>query len=125
MDRELIDHHDGHGLTESIKILADEPGPGGASHRYLIQVEAPDGQKFAVGEIQFQKGPRNVEGSTPGVVESALLAIVVDRMRSFNSGELRNRQNALVQTKCEEAIHWLRDRADERARRGVLGTMNK
>ena len=59
------------------------------------------------------------------VVESVLLAIVIDRMRAFNEGEYRCRENALVLTKCEEALHWLKSRADDRARRKVLGTYEK
>lgn len=118
--REIVTHHDGHGLNESIKIEADEPGPGGASHLYILSINDSE-----VGRVQFQKGPRDVEGSTPGAVENAVLAIVRDRMESFNAGEYRCRENALVATKVEEAMHWLKARADERAQRQVLGTYAK
>ena len=120
MSRELNAHHDGHALTASIELIADEPGPGGASHRYDATI---GGEPVAM--IQFQKGPRNVEGSAAGVVESVLRAIVADRMRAFNEGDYRCRENALVLTKVEEAMHWLKHRADERAKRGVLGTYSK
>lgn len=120
MPREITNHYDGHGLAESLRIMADEPGPGGASHLYIVL--AGDAE---VGRIQYQKGPRNVEGSTPGVIETVLLAIVIDRMNSFNAGEYRCRENSLVATKCEEAMHWLKHRADDRARRKVLGTYAK
>jgi hypothetical protein len=126
MPREVFGHHDGHGLTESIHIQADAPGPGGASHEYTIWVQTShEDPQPIVARIQFQKGPRNIEGSVPGIVESALLAIVIDRMNAFNAGEYRCRENSLVATKCEEAIHWLKHRADERARRQVLGTYEK
>lgn len=123
--RQITDHHDGHGLTESLIIEADGPGPGGASHHYRVHIQVDGAKLFDVAEVQFQKGPRLETGSTPGVVESVLLAIVIDRMRSFNAGDYRCRENALVMTKCEEALHWLKARADERARRGVLGTYQK
>lgn len=114
--RLITDHHDGHGLAESIRIEADALGPGGASHRYTVTAD-----DHHVAGIQYQRGPRNEPGSTPGVLDSVLLAIVADRMRCFNEGPYRARENALVLTKTEEALHWLKHRADERARRGVLG----
>lgn len=129
--REILDHHDGHGLTESLRIVADDPGPGGASHHYTVTVpvgtaDDPDiADGLIVANIQFQRGPRNVADSTPGIVESVLLAIVADRMRCFNEGEYRCRENALVLTHVEEAMHWLKARADAWARRGVLGTYQK
>lgn len=116
--RTITDHHDGHGLAESITIEAtDELGPGGASHVYRLTL--PGGP--LVGFVQFQRGPRDAPESTSGIIDSALLAIVVDRMRSFQAGPYPSREGALVRTKCEEALHWLRHRADERAARGVLG----
>jgi hypothetical protein len=115
--RLITGHHDGHGLAESLVIEADEPGAGGASHRYVVTAE--DGTIVAT--IQYQAGPRHETGSTPGVIDSVLLAIVADRMEKFNEGPYRCRENSLVLTKVEEALHWLKHRADERARRGVLG----
>lgn len=124
--REITDHHDGHGLTESLHIEADEPGPGGASHVYGVHVDLGEYCRvYDVARIQFQKGPRNEPGSVPGIVESVLLAIVADRMRCFQKGEYACRENALVLTKVEEALHWLRHRVDDRAKRKVLGTYQK
>lgn len=136
LTREILDHHDSHGLTESLRICSDGTGPRGASHYYLVTAPLPpavpgssasaqQAGRIVVASVQFQKGPRNEPGSTPGVVEAVLLAILIDRMRGFNAGEYRCRENALVQTKCEEALHWLRHRTDDRARRKVLGTYSK
>ena len=121
----ITDHHDGHGLAESITLTCEPrngPDVGGASHRYMASI---DGTAAAVLDVQFQKGPRSEPGSTPGVIESVLLAIVADRMRSFQAGPYSCRENALVLTKVEEALHWLKHRADGRAKRGVLGTTKK
>ena len=118
--RRLLGHFDGHGLADSIEVIADESGPGGASHEYRAYIGGKE-----VAHIQFQKGPRNESGSTPGVLDGVLLAIVIDRMRSFDAGEYRCRENSLVRTKAEEALHWLKHRADERARRDVLGSYQK
>ena len=114
--RTITDHFDGHGLADSIEVIADELGPSGASHDYHAYIGGAE-----VARIQFQKGPRNESGSTAGVLDGVLLAIVIDRMRCFDAGEYRCRENSLVRTKAEEALHWLKHRADERARRGVLG----
>ena len=114
--RTITDHFDGHGLVDSIEVVADEAGPGGASHTYRAYIGGAE-----VAHIQFQRGPRNEPASTPGVLDGVLLAIVIDRMRCFDAGEYRCRENSLVRTKAEEALHWLKHRADERARRGVLG----
>jgi hypothetical protein len=120
MTRKVELHHDGHGLNESIGIYADEPDKSGASHLYELRI----GDKL-VASIQFQKGPRGEALSTPGVTEGAIMAVIVDRMQGFNGGPYRCRENSLVATKVEEAMHWTRARADERASRGVLGKNEK
>lgn len=123
----ITDHHDGHGLNERLAILPDEPDTSGASHSYtVVHSHATEEARIAaaspvVATIQFQKGPRDEEGSTPGVTEAALIAILIDRVRGFQAGPYACRENALTLTKLEEALHWSRHRADERARRGVLG----
>lgn len=124
MTREITTHHDGHGLAESIHIEADEPGPGGASHHYMVKVESM-GAELGVADIQFQKGPREVLGSNPGIIDNVLLAIVRDRLEAFNAGEYRCRENACAITHIQEAMMWMRERANERAKRGVLGTYKK
>jgi len=120
----ITTHHDGHGLNESIEIKANKPGPGGASHYYEFWIR--EGENTArVGTLQFQEGPRNVEGSTPGLTSAAVVAALVDHLSGFQKGEYANRETALAITKLEEALHWIRHRADERASRNVLGTYAK
>lgn len=53
---------------------------------------------------------------------AVVAAIVIDRLRSFQSGPFSCRENALALTKCEEAMQWLHSRTLERMRRGVEGT---
>lgn len=117
---EITTHHDGFGLNEALRIEADEPGPGGASHHYAVTINGRD-----VAAIQFQKGPRDIEGSEPGITTNVLLAIVRDHLEAFQAGEFRCRENALVITHIEEAMHWVEARAKNRKQRGVLGTLNK
>jgi hypothetical protein len=117
----IYDHHDGHGLNESLNIEASNSHePSGAYHDYTGTFDG-DPLKMVV-SVYFQKGPRNEPGSRAGCLEAALLAIVAHRMRCFQEGEYKCRENALVLTKIEEALHWLKHRADDRKNRGVLGT---
>jgi hypothetical protein len=114
----ITDHHDGFGLAESIVIEKDEPGPGGASHRYRFVIDGTE-----VASVQFQRGPRHEEGSTPGVIEGDDGAMMLDRLRAFQAGPYACRENALALTKLEEALMWMQQRARARAKRGVLGTV--
>lgn len=99
----------------SISVL-DEPVSGGANHKYLIS-----GGKYANCAIEFQNGPIK-ESGVNGVTQEALLAIVSDRLQSFQKGPFACRENALALTKIEEAIHWLNHRTNARLSRGVEGT---
>lgn len=123
--REIDTHHDGHGLNESIRIETDLPDASGAAHRYTLSMDSTNIEnatgREVIGVIQFQQGPRNVEGSTPGATEAALLAVLIDRLRGFQAGPYACRENAIQLTHLEECLHWTKARADERARRGVLG----
>lgn len=118
-------HHDG--LNDLLLIEADERDPeaGSTSHRYFGHIDLSDAEHEDVRtviEVQFQRGPRSEPDSTPGALDAALVAILLDRYEGFQSGPYRCRENALVITKLEEALHWMQHRTNERARRGVLGT---
>lgn len=122
-------------LNEVYRV--DEPGAGGACHTYMIQrkeiaVGEPNGQgvpitehTIPIAEIHFQHGARDAEGSTTGILDSDLLEIVRDRLKAFNQGEYATRENACAITHIEEALMWMNKRAEDRAERGVLGTMQK
>jgi hypothetical protein len=103
--------------------VIDEPGAGGANHEYRIEA-TDDGSgkphKIADHHISFQNGPINEHGVN-GVTQEVLLAIVADRLRSFQAGPFSCRENALALTKVEEAMHWLHKRTLDRMRRGVEG----
>lgn len=97
--------------------VMDEPGPGGANHHYAVDV---DGSENGL-DIHFQNGPIN-ENGVNGITQEVLLAIVADRLRSFQAGPFACRENALALTKIEEAQHWLAHRTRTRMQRGVEGT---
>lgn len=96
--------------------VADEPGAGGANHEYRMAL--PSGVIFP---LYFQNGPIN-EAGVNGITHEALLAILADRMRSFQAGPYSCRENAIALTKIEEAQHWLHARTKGRMSRGVEGT---
>ena len=101
--------------TLEIKVI-DEPGSGGANHAYEVS-----GFSTQTGlRLNFQNGPIGEVGVN-GVTQEVLLAIVIDRLRSFQAGPFSSRENALALTKCEEALHWLQQRTIDRMRRGVEG----
>lgn len=114
--------------------VGDDVGAGGAHHNYLI-VKADtvkvEGDAIVlqpeniVDEISFQHGARKDEGSITGVLDSDLLEIVRDRLFDFQKGEFATRENAIALTHIEEALLWLNKRTEDRAERGVLGTMKK
>jgi len=122
--RELTDHKfPGKTIDQFVTVRAEDvPDASGASHRYGISVHnvVPQGESNAVYGLRFQQGPLNEVGAN-GITNEALLAIVLDRMRGFQNGPFNNRENAIVITKLEEAMHWLHHRTRDRLARGVEG----
>jgi len=109
------------GLNEALTIeVLDEPGAGGACHRYVISTVAD----FVHCDIRFQNGPI-AEAGINGISNEALLAIVEDRLISFQAGDYACRENAIALTKIQEAMMWLQKRTRDRIARGVEGTSQK
>jgi hypothetical protein len=121
--------HKLNGLNDALEITAnDEPGQGGASHSYTIfvdetRVKLPPGVTVHQG-VQFQNGPI-LEAGVNGISQEALLAVVIDRLQSFQAGPYACRENAIALTSCEEAMMWLQKRTRDRLARGVEGTNAK
>lgn len=120
--RDITHHRDGHDLAKDITIKADDLdlARGAASHEYEISNGG-----MLVGQLQYQRGGRNEPGSTAGVTDQALLAVVLDRLQCFQAGPFPCRENAVIITKIQECLFWYRERADQRAARGVLGKNTK
>jgi hypothetical protein len=117
----MITEHKVNPANDRIIIeVTDEPGAGGANHEYRVTL--PSGEaEVKSWQISFQNGPIN-ENGVNGLTQEVLLAIVADRLRSFQSGPYSCRENALALTKIEEAQHWLHSRTLARMQRGVEGT---
>lgn len=113
-----IEEHKVNPANDQVDILVcDAPGPGGAHHRYEVVLPNDGG----VTQLVFQNGAINEVGVN-GLTHEVLIAVVVDRLRSFQAGPYSCRENALALTKLEEAQHWLHHRTRGRMARGVEGT---
>jgi len=126
--RTLVDHQVNPANDKLVIEVLDEPGHGGACHSYYIggfdvstNPSSPGGDNYLY--IPFQYGPISETGvGVNGITHEALLAIVADRLRSFQKGPYSCKANACALTHIEEAMHWLQQRTLERMRRGVEGT---
>ena len=124
MKNGIVDHRvPGDDLNDSIAIYHDDRDSenGNASHAYELRIQSKREGEIPISNINFQHGPRNEAGSIAGVTDAAVVAVVLDRYRGFQSGEFACRENALVITKLEEALHWMQRRAISRYQQGVLG----
>lgn len=110
--------------------VTDNPGNGGANHRYEISgFDASNNASVDIWPVEiksplvivFQNGPIPEKGVN-GVTQEVLLEICADRLRSFQSGPYACRENALALTKIEEAQMWLQKRTRDRMARNVEGT---
>ena len=124
-----VETHKVNGLNEAIHIrVQDDPGPGGANHRYCLYVpnDAFNEELNAslMTEIAFQKGPIK-ENGVNGWSNEALLAIVRDRLEGFQSGPFACDTNQLALTHVKLAMDALHSRTKERLARGVEGTNQK
>lgn len=132
--RQLNDHivpGDSANHQLNIEVL-DEPGQGGACHLYEIRGFSTEtnpedvwtdryGKPSDHTTILFQNGPIK-EFGVNGITHEALLAVLIDRMRSFQDGPYKCRENAIAITHLEEALMWLQRRTVARIKRGVEGT---
>jgi hypothetical protein len=120
--RELTSHRVA-GLNEALAIhVLDEPGQGGACHKYRIEFN--DGETLNETDIGFQNGPIK-EFGVNGISQEALLAIVEDRLLCFQAGEYICHDNQMALNHVQAAMMWLQKRTRDRMARGVEGTNQK
>jgi len=106
----------------SLAVLDDpDPNAGNACHHYVIQFGGP----FDVCDVQFQHGPRGIEGSIPGVFDDALLAICEDRLHCFQEGAFSCDENQNALDHIRKAREALADRVANRQAKNVLGINEK
>jgi hypothetical protein len=117
----IISDHVGNPINDKLEILAIGAGPGGAAHHY--QVLVPNGAPMHV-HLNFQNGGINEVGVN-GITQEALLAIVIDRLRSFQAGPFACSENQEALMHSQEALRALHARTKERIARGVEGFTKK
>ena len=133
--RELTDHVVSGDQAVHLKIqVIDEPGAGGANHEYRISghdlkkhpayANTSDEDIPQWETICFQNGPIK-EAGVNGLTHEALVAVVIDRLRSFQGGPFSCRENAIALTHFEEGLMWLQRRTVARIKLRVEGTNQK
>lgn len=115
-----VNDHKTNGCNERIEIEA-HPSPNGAWDKPCYTVTIDDGQNGKTIDVRFQHGPIKEVGVN-GLTNEVLLAIVIDRLRGFQSGPFSCRENAIALTKVEESLLWMHKRTLGRVERGVEGT---
>lgn len=127
--REITDHIV-NPINDRLEVtVTDEPGAGGASHRYEVKgFQFCTNPSLGLDEqyddrtiILFQNGPI-AEVGVNGITHEALLAIVADRLKSFQAGPYANDYNAAALAHVQSAMGALFDRTRQRMARGVEGT---
>lgn len=111
----------GHKVNPANDVLyvaaIDGPGPGGASHKYTIS--GPDYSLYV--KLEFQNGPI-AEAGVNGITQEVLIAILIDRLEGFQSGQFANDYNQRALDHLKSAQAELLARTQERMSRGVEGT---
>lgn len=116
-----ITTHKVNGLNEALTITVyDEPGQGNACHEYSIKGETLSGS-FPFCGIRFQKGSIDESGIN-GISNESLLAVVRDRLESFQAGPYKCDTNEAALIHVMAAMEALHMRTRERVERGVEGT---
>lgn len=130
--REITGHRV-NGCNDSLKIeVLDEPGSGGANHLYNISgfdtktnkscpFVARYGKSADHSTVLFQNGPIP-ENGTNGITHEVLLAILADRLESFQRGPYACAENHEALNHVRAAQGVLQRRTLERMARGVEGT---
>lgn len=122
--RKIEKQYDDHGLDEKLKITASPTNNTGSSHTYSFGLD--DGrQEKMVGLLAFQSGPRFEPGSRDGLSSMSVLAVMIDHLSGFQNGPFPSECTEEAVGHLNAALSALRRRADERARRGVLGKNEK
>ena len=116
--------------TLKIEVL-DLPGSGNASHAYRVSgFDLANNPSAGDGEVQncatehtiyFQNGPIGEVGVN-GVTNEALLAIVADRLESFQNGPYACPENGMALAYINDAQNVLQSRTRRRTDAGIEGT---
>ncbi len=117
-----ITEHETDAAQPTVEVKAvDEPGQGNACHTYQIKWDDKPAQIFGHSVFKFQDGPIKEAGRN-GVTDEALLAIVLDRLKGFQTSGCACQENEFAIMHLKSALQFLHDRTMGRIARGVEGT---
>lgn len=128
--REITTHVvEGDAYQNQLRLRAmDEPGSGGANHRYVIdgydtvtnvsEVYGLRGRNRI--DILFQNGSI-ADAGVNGLTQEVLLAILIDRLAAFSNGPYPSEDTAKAYDHCVAALYYLQQRTKDRIARGVEG----
>ena len=105
------------GTDKYTAVFASDHPQHNANHTYMVF----DRLGAAIQTIKFQKGAI-LEHGINGVMNEDLIAMVIDRLESFQNSPFKCRENEMAISRLEEALMWLRHRTTKREKRGVEGT---
>lgn len=107
------------GSKKYTRVVAIDEREFNANYNYVVETVTIPTNILA--QVSFQKGPIK-EAGVNGAMNEDLIAMVIDRLQSFQESDFKCRENAVAITKLEEALMWLRKRTQDREDRGVEGT---
>lgn len=108
---------DKHTVIECSSSRVGEKFPDCSKYTVFVGTEEPRA-------IEFQSGLPSEVGVN-GFTNEQLIAIICDRLRTWNAGPFSCRENSVAMTHLETALMWLNKRTIERQARGVEGTYEK
>lgn len=100
------------------KIIIKDEKSYNANHLYSVN-RVSDNEELC--EIHFQQGPIKETGVN-GVANEDLIAIVINRLESFQGSAYNCEENAKAINLLQETLMVLRSRTNKRVIRGVEGT---
>lgn len=124
MDTRKVDAIQKHNRLNNVFAQGEIGACGERSEYAVMRTRADDetvGDIIAI--IQFQHGPRDAAGSVSGILNEDALEMVRDRLTAFQDSAFACSENAMALQHVEAALLYLNKRADSRAERGVLGTL--
>lgn len=132
--RTITDHIvEGDACNHQVTVtVMDEPGAGGANHRYEITGFDNDTNPSRLNSagyshsgarlvVMFQNGPIKEVGVN-GVTDQSLAALLIDRLRGFQAGQYACDDNAEALGHLEAYMECSKRRTRARIARGVEGT---
>ena len=116
----FLESHKVNGCNDELTIeVLDEPGSGGANHRYMVSFPNLNCNNHFL--IAFQNGPIKEVG-TNGLTHESLIAILIDRLEAFQSGPYKSGYNGNALHHLRKAQEELFNKTRERLVRNVEGT---